>query len=342
MARIDELRLMAKVARMYYEQGLRQTEITARLNIHQSTVSRVLKRAEKEGIVRITLSVPSGAHPQLEEQLQNRYGLREAIVVDSIEDEEQIVRDLGAAAAFYLETTLKASDVIGISSWSGALFAMVHAMRPSQRFAGARVVQILGGVGNPGKESHATHLTQRLAQIISGHATLLPAPGVVGSAEAKRVLMKDSFVQEATALLKTVTVALVGIGAIEPSKLLASSGNVFSPQELKALSARGAVGDICLRFFDAAGNPVATPLNDRVISIDLEALRRIKRVVGVAGGRRKIAAIRGALEGQWVNVLITDVNTAEQLIAPVGTDTRRSRPLVAGVAARGARDRARA
>jgi DNA-binding transcriptional regulator LsrR (DeoR family) len=334
MARIDELRLMAKVARMYYDQGLRQTEITTRLNIHQSTVSRLLKRAEKEGIVRITLSVPSGAHPQLEEQLQGRYGLREAIVVDSIEDEEQIVRDLGAAAAFYLETTLKASDVIGISSWSGALLATVDAMHPSQRFAGARVVQILGGVGNPGRESHATLLTRRLAHIISGHATLLPAPGVVGSAEAKRVLMKDSFVQEATALLKTVTVALVGIGAIEPSKLLAASGNVFSPQELKALSSKGAVGDICLRFFDAAGKPVATPLNDRVISIDLDALRRIDRVVGIAGGRRKTAAIHGALEGHWVNVLITDVNTAERLLAPAGTDARRSRPLVSTSAAR--------
>ena len=98
---------MAKVARLYHGAGLRQTEITERLNIHQSTVSRLLKRAEKEGIVRITLSMPSGLHPELEDALQSTYGLREAIVVDSIDQEDQIVRDLGAAAAFYLETTLK-------------------------------------------------------------------------------------------------------------------------------------------------------------------------------------------------------------------------------------------
>ena len=176
---------------------------------------------------------------------------------------------------------------IGISSWSAALLAMVDALHPSQRFAGARIVQILGGVGNPSAEAHATHLTRRLANLLSGRATLLPAPGVVGSAEARRVLMKDAFVQEATALLKSVTVALVGIGAVEPSKLLASSGNVFSPQELEALSAKGAVGDICLRFFDADGKPVSTPLNDRVISIDLDSLRRVDRVVGVAGGSAK-------------------------------------------------------
>ena len=149
--------------------------------------------------------------------------------------EDQIARDLGAAAAFYLETTLKPTDVVGISSWSASLLAMVDAMHPNPRAAGARVVQILGGIGNPGAEVHATQLTRRLANLVAGTATLLPAPGAVGSADAKRVMLKDRYVQEATALFKSVTLALVGIGAIEPSKLLASSGNVFSPQELKSL-----------------------------------------------------------------------------------------------------------
>jgi DNA-binding transcriptional regulator LsrR (DeoR family) len=314
MSRIEELRLLVKVARMYHQHGLRQTEITERLNVHQSTISRLLKRAEKEGIVRITLSVPSGTHPDLEEALQSAYGLREAIVVDSIEDEEQIVRDLGAAAAFYLETTLRPTEVVGISSWSAALLAMVEAMRPTIRSQGAQVVQILGGVGNPGAEAHATHLTRRLANLVAGAATLLPAPGVVGSAEAKRVLLRDRYVGEATALFAKVTLALVGIGAIEPSKMLAASGNSFSPQELSMLRARGAVGDICLRFFDADGRPVSTPLDDRVIGIDRTELRRVDRVVGIAGGLRKTAAVRGALNGRLINVLITDRGTAERLL----------------------------
>jgi DNA-binding transcriptional regulator LsrR (DeoR family) len=314
VARIDELRLLARVARMYYGQGLRQSEITERLNVHQSTVSRLLKRAEKEGIVRVTFSMPSGLHPELEDELQSVFGLREAIVVDAIDSEDQIARDLGAAAAFYLETTLKPSEVVGISSWSASLLAMVEAMHPNPRAAGARVVQILGGIGNPGAEVHATHLTRRLANLVSGTATLLPAPGAVGSADARRVMLKDRYVQEATALFKSVTLALVGIGATEPSKLLASSGNVFSPHELKSLSAHGAVGDICLRFFDAAGAPVQTPLNDRVISIELAQLKQVRRVVGIAGGKRKTAAIRGALAGGWINMLITDRSTAERLL----------------------------
>lgn len=315
MARIDELRQMAKVARMYYTQGLRQTEICERLNIHQSTVSRVLNRAGREGIVRTTISLPPGTHTEIEDALQSNYALDEAVVVDCLEDEEQIARDLGAAAAFYLENTLKPSDVVGISSWSAALLAMVNAMHPSQRFKNTRVIQILGGVGSPNAEVHATQVTRRLADLIGGPATLLPAPGIVGSRNARDVLMKDRFVREALDLFPKVTLALVGIGATEPSRALASSGNVFSPQEIKLLAAKGAVGDICLRFFNADGRAVITELNDRVISIELDRLRAVRRVVAIAGGRRKLNAIRGALAGKLVNVLITDLVSAERLLA---------------------------
>jgi DNA-binding transcriptional regulator LsrR (DeoR family) len=330
MARLDELRLMAKVARMYYRDGLRQVQITDRLNIHQSTVSRLLKRAEKEGIVRMTLTMPSGLHPELEDALQSAYGLREAIVVDAEDQEDSIVRDLGAAAAFYLETTLKARDVVGISSWSAALLAMVEAMHPGPRAGGAHVVQILGGIGNPSAELHATQLTRRLANLLGGRATLLPAPGAVGSADARRVMLKDRYVQEAVGLFKSVTIALVGIGAVTPSKLLAASGNVFSSKELKSLSDRGAVGDICLRFFDANGASVVTPLNERVIAIELSELKRVDRVVGIAGGRRKFAAIRGALRGRRINVLITDRSTAERLAKSASADARLNRESVVG------------
>ena len=329
MARLDELRLMAKVARLYHRDGLRQVQITDRLNIHQSTVSRLLKRAEKEGIVRMTLTMPSGLHPELEDALQSAFGLREAIVVDTADQDDQMVRDLGGAAAFYLESTLKARDTIGISSWSAALLAMVEALHPSPRATGAHVVQILGGIGNPGAELHATQLTRRLANLLGGVATLLPAPGAVGSADARRVMVKDRYVQEAIGLFKSISIALVGIGAVTPSKMLAASGNVFSTKELTSLSDRGAVGDICLRFFDADGAPVVTPLNERVIAIELADLRRVDRVVGIAGGRRKFGAIRGALRGRLINVLITDRSTAERLVKGAAAQARRSREAAA-------------
>ena len=314
MARVHELRLMARVARLYLERGLSQSQIAERLELSQPTVSRRLKRAEAEGIVRVVVTHPSGTHPELEEGLQEKYGLREAMVVETATREEALLRDLGAAAGYYLETTLKRGDVVGLSSWSATLLAMVDSMRSLPRSTGSSVVQILGGVGSPEAEVHAAHLTQRLAKLVGGEARLLPAPGVVGSPGARDVLFEDPFVREAMAQLDRVTVALVGIGALEPSRLLASSGNVFSPRELETLRGKGAVGDVCLRFFDAAGAPIRSDLDERVIGMTLSQLRGVKRTIGIAGARRKHAAILGALRGQWVNVLITDRVTAEKLV----------------------------
>jgi DNA-binding transcriptional regulator LsrR (DeoR family) len=314
MSRLDEMRLMAKVARMYYDQGIRQHEITGRLNIHQSRVSRMLKRAREENLVRISVTTPPGFFPELEEALESRFHLKEAVVIDSDGNEDRIVRDLGAAAAFYLDTTIKPGTVIGISSWSRSLFAMVETLHPSEAGSGGMVVQILGGVGNSSTQYQATLLAQRLAGLIGASPVLLQAPGVVGSAAAKAVLARDPAVEEAAKQFKKLDLALVGIGSLEPSSLLANSGNTFSLREREELRRQGAVGDICFQFIDKNGAPVESPLMQRVIGIDLVTLKRAPRVVGIAGGAEKVKAILAALRGKWINVLITDRQTAEKLI----------------------------
>jgi DNA-binding transcriptional regulator LsrR (DeoR family) len=310
-----ELRLMAKAARLYYERGLGQAEIGVQLDLSQATVSRLLKRALDEKIVRITVSVPGGTCPDIEDRLQDHYGLKEAVVVDAVGDENETLKDLGAAAAFYLETTLKPGSVLGISSWSSTLLAMVDAMHPPMRAPGTRVVQILGGVGSPSAEVHASRLTNRLAQLVSGEPVLLPAPGVVANPDTRRALYKDPYIRESLDVLDQVNLALVGIGALEPSKLLASSGNVFAAKELEALRKMGAIGDICLRFFDNQGRPVRSKLDERVIGMSLEQLGRVARTVGIAAGRRKVPAVRAALRGHLVSVLVTDKTTAEAILA---------------------------
>jgi DNA-binding transcriptional regulator LsrR (DeoR family) len=305
---------MAKVARMYYVQGIRQQGITERLQIHQSTVSRLLKRAREANLVRFSVATPPGIFSEIEDQLAAKFQLKDAVVVDCPSEEEPMVLDLGAATAYFLETTVKPGTTIGISSWSRSLFAMVDALHPGDYCEGGKVVQILGGVGNAGIQHQAMYLAQRLAAAIGASAVLLQAPGVVGSADARRILMRDQSVREASELFERLDLALVGIGSMEPSRLLSNSGNVFSPKERAELSRLGAVGDICFRFFDAQGEPVKSPLMQRVIGIELASLKRVKRVVGVAGGRRKVRAILAALRGGWIDVLITDQRAAEALL----------------------------
>ena len=198
--------------------NMRQSEIAKQLGLSQATVSRLLNRSKEEGIIRISVNLPNGVYTELEETLVKKFGLRDVIVVDSLDDNESLIqRDLGAAAAYYLESAIRPNEVIGISSWSATLLALVDALHSVPRKPGVKVVQILGGVGNPSVEAHATRLTSRMAQLVNGEAVYLPVSGVLASEAARDILAADEVAQQAIRLFDHVTTALVGIGAVEPS-----------------------------------------------------------------------------------------------------------------------------
>lgn len=310
----QQLGLMVKAARMYHEQNLSQAEIAAKLNVSQSRVSRWLTDAVREGIVRTIVVAPAKTESDLEDAVAAKYGLRAVVIADlHSEDEAAIIRGIGAAAAGYLEVTLTGGNRIGLSSWSSTLLATVDAMSPRNVKTAESVVQVIGGVGNPEVQVRATHLADRLATVTKGTPRYLPAPGIVSSRGGRDALLEDPFVAEVAADWDRLDTLLVGIGSIEPSPLLVQSGNSLNESNLNALAASGAVGDICLRFFDKHGTLIESELNDRVLGISPEQMLRVDRRIGIAGGTRKYAAIRAAVEGKWINVLITDKKTALKL-----------------------------
>ncbi len=315
MGRLNELRLISRVAQMYHIERRRQAEIADHLRLSQATVSRMLKRAETEGIVRTSVIPPVGTYGDLESALRERFDLPEAVVVECTEDRDgAIMARIGEAAAHLLEITLAPGETIGVSSWSQTIFKMVENIHPQKSARAKFVVQTLGGMGDPSVQTHATQLTTRLAGLTGAEPKLLPVQGVTSSREARLLMMADPFVRETVDLFGSITLAIVGIGAVEPSELLARSGNIFSARELADLADAGAVGDISLRFFDKHGRPVKTPLDDRVIGLPLEDLAGVDRVIALAGGAKKTAAIAGALKVGVIDILVTDKFTAERLL----------------------------
>jgi DNA-binding transcriptional regulator LsrR (DeoR family) len=309
----DQLRLITKVARMYHEQGMKQPQIAETLHISQPRVSRLLQQAGVLGIVRTIVVPPPGIFGDLEDEIQRRHRLRDVVVVDVAGNDTDVIPGLGAAAAIYLETTLTGGEQVGISSWSATLLATVKAMHPRPGRVVDSVVQLIGGVGNPNVQVQATRLTGRMAEITGADTCFMPAPGVVGTAAAREALSADPQVAEVMARWSQLTLAIVGIGSLEPSPLLRESGNVFGEEEQARLRELGAVGDICLRFFDEHGEHVRSEFDDRVLGIGPDQLRKIDRRIAVAGGNRKYAAIRAAILGGWIDVLITDVEVARRL-----------------------------
>lgn len=184
MAKQDEQRLLVKIATLYYLEGRKQSDIAQLLSLSQSFISRALTRCQKEGVVKISVVQPSNIFLNLEKGIEERYGIKQAIVVDTEDDasDHTIKRAIGSAAAHYLETRLRPKDFIGVSSWSSTIRAMVDEVH-AQNLKASGVIQLLGGVG-PNGNVQATILTQT-AQHLNCEAWLLPSQSIEGSVEEK-------------------------------------------------------------------------------------------------------------------------------------------------------------
>lgn len=309
-----DLRLIAKAAVLYYDEGCAQQAIAERLDVSRPTVSRMLERARQLGIVTITVAPPAGlgeADLRLEASLEAAYELREVVVVPP---GEGVNMRLGAAAASYLARVVQPDDVVGVT-WGRTLRELVRAVRPAEARA-ACVVQTLGGIGPANDATHAADIPRRLAERLGADLLLLPVPGLVGSEAARDVLLDDPQVRAAFDGHARLTMAVVGIGGIETNPLFGTGlgdGLALPPDLPATLREAGAVGDVALRYFDAEGAPVATPLDARLVGASFAQLRAVKHVVGVAGGEGKREAIRGALRGGLLDVLVTDADTAAWL-----------------------------
>jgi DNA-binding transcriptional regulator LsrR (DeoR family) len=306
--------LLGKVSTLYYLRDETQQSIAERLSLSRPTVSRLLREARELGLVRITVAAPGGLHLELESRLEERYGLDSVQVVETEpgRDGDALRRELGAAAADHLARTVRPGDRVGMA-WGSTLAAMVAAMAP-RPVHDARVVQILGGLGPPDAANHATGLVRKLARLLDARAVPLPAPGVVASRSVRDALHQDSHVAAALGELGSLNLVFVGVGSLASNAVL-DDGHSVTAAEREMLHARGAVADIALRFFDAGGSPVLTGLDDRILGITTDQLRNAARVVAVAGGAEKVAAIAAALRTRLIDVLITDRATADALIA---------------------------
>ncbi|HEY5783949.1 MAG TPA: sugar-binding transcriptional regulator [Microlunatus sp.] len=309
-----QIRLMTKIAHLYHEQNLRQSEIAALLHISQAKVSRLLKRAGEVGIVRTVVVVSQGVHTDLEQALEERYGLLEAIVADIDGDEAAVIAGLGSSGATYLEATLSGGERIGVSSWSQTLLSVADRLAPLRTSGADQVVQLVGGLGVASAQAQANRLLSELATLVGAAPTFVPAPGLVGDHLVRESLLGDPAMQTVAADWDNLTMALVGIGSLQPSQLLRASGNAIAADDQSTLLELGAVGDVCNRYFDIDGQLVHSDLDSRVIGIDPDIFRAIPRRIGLAGGARKHDAVRAALTGKWVNVLVTDLSTARALL----------------------------
>ena len=308
----DRLELLARVAEMYYQDGLNQGHIASKLGFSRSMVSRLLTEAREHRVVEIRIRHPLERRTDLEQALQRQFDLSAVRVLErGTLSYDSMLRRVGALAAGLLLELVADSMTLGIS-WGTATAETVSALyslRPEPH-AGIQVVQIIGSLGTSDPEIDGSDLARRLARTLGGHYTVLPAPLFVDSEGTCSALLADQRVRHVLDLARLASVALLGIGSSEPESSSLLRAGHFTAAQVAELAQLGAVGDVCALHFDLWGQPVETPLTRRRVGIDRLSLTTIPLRVGIAGGQAKGLPIVGACRAKFVNILVTDETAA--------------------------------
>lgn len=309
----DDNRLLVELASMYYNEGAKQEEIAKKFSISRSLVSKYLAKARSLGLVEIIIH-DELLHPfqQLEQNIQRQYGLKEVICVPST-GEESLNKRLGIAAAKYLTRITKADATIAISAGTTIHEAAVN-FSAKNHLPNVRFIPLVGGLGREHATLQANVLCELFASKCGAVAVELHAPITVDSAEAREVFLNQSFIKNVFKKARNADISLVGIGGT-PVYSTMTKAYLAKEEGMKLEFTNGTiVGDICYNFIDEVGALVDCEWNKRVLSLEVSDLKRIPLKIAAAGGKDKVKGIKAALTGDWVDVLITDEDTAKALL----------------------------
>lgn len=308
----EKLRLLKRVSHFYYEKDMNQREIAKLIGVSRPQISRMLTMAKKEGIVKITILDAIDSYQDLEALLKKYFKLKDAIVVPINNYIPDMIRQVvGKAGANYLSSMVKNNYKIGVS-WGISIYEMVKALESTEA-NGIEVVQLIGGLGQTAPVLQSFEFSKQLANKFNGTCHLLHAPGITSNKEIADSLKKDREISRILKLGKKVDIAIVGMDALWRHRSLVQVENL-AENDLKILAAKKAVGQACFRFYDSFGNICSQQLNDRVIGISLDELKGINTVIGVATSLDTVEAILGGLRSGFLDVLISDEKTVEEII----------------------------
>ena len=303
---MSDLDQLIKASRLYYELGETQSRVAELLGVTRPQVSRLLKRARAEGIVEIRIVDRTSEASPAAGALRDRFGLQAVHLAPALHGPADVGRRMiGRLGADVLRAAIRDDSIIGIGDGS-SVSAVADALDEPLHETGATVVPLCGGYWFTGP---AREPFRRIADAIGGVPQGLLAPGIVDDAATKASLCAHAGVRRILELWERLELALFGIGG--PAWTAAA----FGAATIDELTRAGAVGELLIAPFDLDGRFVADELRSRTIAYDARRLDRVPVRIGIAGGSNKVRPILGALRSGVVTTLVTDVHTAEVVLA---------------------------
>lgn len=296
--------LMIKAAWYYYFEEMTQQQVAGLMGITRMRVMKLLEKARQTGIIQFRLRKDGEKRMLLERRLMSAFHLKDAFVVPAAIDPAAVNAGVAEAASLYISERLRDDSLINIGYGDTPNRILNNLATIAEQ--PLTCVSLTGGV--------SYYLPDTRSNVFNARLHLIPAPLLTSSPEMAEALRHESSVMELSRMTALAQMTVVGIGAMHESATIFKSG-VLNTNDFLYLRMQGAVGDLLSHFFDKEGRVLQTPIEERLISTPLETLKTLDNVIGVAAGDSKVDAIRAALRGRYLDVLITDDRTAETVLA---------------------------
>ena len=317
---VDDWRLIYKVCSLYYEDDMRQQEDSDYLGISRATVSRMLQKGKESGIVRVEVINPvQFSYNKLEKALERKYGLKEVIVVESsaLDTKTESVSRMYERAALYLSQFFKDGDWIGVTM-GHTLHNIVKTNRAFEKDKKLMFVPIVGGIGQSTIDKvdvQSNRIAQEFSRKFGGTYTQFLSPAVFSEQKAMEYFLKEKSISYIFDDFQKLDTLIMGIGIPQRVESTLVRAGYITGENLEKFARDGMAGDIALHFFDEDGaTEKFRAFNDRVAGMPLEMMKKVRNRIGIAGGENRAEAIRGAIKGGFINMLITNIDAAEKLL----------------------------
>jgi len=299
-----EEELMVKAAWLYFLEKKTQAQISGMLGVSRMRVIRLLDKAKQTGVIKITMREDNVRRMKLERQLIEAYALKDTFIIPTSVDMgiPEINNAIADAAAMYIESRIAPDSFLNIGYGDTMGKTLNNLAKNAKKTISC--ISLTGGV--------SIYLPNTQSNIFNARLFLIPAPLVVSSKEMVGAITAEHSVREIARMAPLASFTIIGIGGMNDEATILKTG-ALSKNDFLYLKMQGAVGDILCHFFDKRGNILATPLEERLVTTPLDVIKSLTNVTAVAAGNSKREAIKGALALGYIDILITDEDTAQWL-----------------------------
>ena len=316
---VDDERLIYKVCSLYYQDDMNQQEVGDFLGVSRSSVLRMLQKGRELGIVTIELHNPRFYdYGDMEKKLERAYGLKDVLIVENsvLDTRQEAASYMFGTASDYLYSCFKDGDRIGVAM--GNTLNNVVSTNKGYENKDLMFVALEGSISRitvDGTDVQGNELARKFAEKFGGTYTQFLSPAVFSDRKVLEFFMKEKAVNYILDEFKDLNVVVVGICVPDNTEHTLDKAGYMTADERRTLVEYGAVGDMCLQFYDKDGNTDNFRFfNDRVAAMRLEDIRKVPSKIVIAGRERKVDAVVSAIRGGYINILITDTECAQKMI----------------------------